>query len=388
MKRFTAFILIIVMVLGSGKVCAWAEEPAVLDWQRKYLLFLEIVRQFGSGANHADSMLHSYILYDIDQNTIPELILHFGSSYASEIGRIYRYRNGKMEFVHSFPFGGGYMASYPDGNGIIFGRGREYAQAMKLWVLTDNGIEEADTILTERVSGAPIYTKVDAVLPDSVMMKEFPGNEDLPIFTYDQWADWLTPRSGVTEGRGGDTERFPENDPAFFDKVICGERSVITCSVILSTVFPKMYDMGDPVETTYQKAEENLARHSHYYSEWQGYRDLDYSTRTVKTVDLNGDGQLEALISFTYCLDVWEDLQFSIILSEQDGIVYAYLFRNMSIQDADANGVLYRYYVDKDKRFLIDEFAFRFVFDREHNFLLTVPYTNYLNPRTVREQLP
>ena len=98
--------------------------------------------------------------------------------------------------------------------------------------------------------------------------------------------------------------------------------------------------------------------------------------RAVFLSDLNGDGKLEAVCSTVYRIDD-DYTAFTIILSEQNGKVYAYALSDEPIAGVDARGTLYYNYPAKWTNFTY-EGAYRLCFDGNACFQVSVPLKNYI----------
>jgi hypothetical protein len=109
---------------------------------------------------------------------------------------------------------------------------------------------------------------------------------------------------------------------------------------------------------------------------------LDTGSQVIRYADLNGDGQLEAVCSYLLPLNADNYIQFSIILSEQSGTVYAYTLMSVAVTDVAPEGVLYYYF--RDPMYAVDvhtEYAFKLYFDREQAFFTRVPFVLYSGTR-------
>lgn len=366
--------------LAQANVHLLTEQPSALGattntayssaWKSAYRAIIENAKMNGSGRD-SDSELHSYTLYDIDKNGIPELILHFGTSTAGSHGRVYGYFGDSAALLKDFAYGGNFFASYPEGNGILFAHARMGGQSVKLWMLVNDRIIESEALFTEALEGRLQYSDISDIISGSTNLTEFPGDTFYPLDCYEEWADDLSPFI-IPVNREA---RFPQNDPDFYQNVIEGLVPLVPClvSVEYDDLWKHSFSAGNTfldlvkaainVGAMYRTVPENI---------------LETGSHSIGYYNLNGDGQLEAVCSFLFPLNKEEVLQFSIILSEQAGEVYAYTLMSKAVTDVDSEGVLYYYF--RDPMFSLDvhtEYAFKLHFERDRAFIVRVPFERY-----------
>jgi hypothetical protein len=139
--------------------------------------------------------------------------------------------------------------------------------------------------------------------------------------------------------------QYPYQDPAFYEKLISGSGEVFAVTADGYTHSPGRIGFQE------------LLRKDTVADWMQG----DLHILSVTPADLNGDGQLECFVAAN---DGSRDVR--IVLSEQDGNVYAYLLNYTDGYEVDASGNIFcssPYY----------SVRYRLIFDGEQAFLLNLP---------------
>lgn len=288
----------------------------------------------------------SYLVYDIDKDGIPEMIVKTGTCEADYHGALYTFRDGKA-FQVGEDLGLGHAGFYsdPGENGIILMWGHMgYASAVRI-SLADGLAEEPlyEDDLNARLEADPDadYVYPGDVIPGSVYLTMCRGNLTLPMTQYDEIKRILEgEKPAVTEGQ------YPNGDPAFFENLINGNGEVFAVTADGFTNSPGRIGFQDLLK------QDVMAK-------WmQG----DLRILSAVPTDLNGDGQLEDWIAAS---DGSSEVR--IILHEQDGVVYAYLLNYTDGYEPDADGNIVcssPYY----------SFRYRLIFDGEQAFLLDLPH--------------
>lgn len=348
-------------------------------WKNAYRAVLEDARQNGSGLGDSDSELHSYTLYDIDKDDTPELVLHFGTSTAGALGRVYGYSGDGATLLKEFGYGGNFFATYPEGNGVLFAHARMGGQSVKLWMLLNDRIIESEALFTETLEGGRLqYTDISDIISGATNLTEFPGDTLYPIDCYEEWASDLSP----IKHSANQEARFPQNDPDFYKHVLEDLTPVVPCMVSAEYdyLWRDWFSAGNTCSSVVKAA---VSASAMYRTVPENI--LSTGSQVLRYSDLNRDGQLEAVCSYLLPLNDQEYLQFSVILSEQSGEVYAYTLMSTAVTDIDPYGVLYYYF--RDPMFSVDvhtEYAFRLYFDRDYAFSARVPFEQYGGSRMTK----
>ena len=130
--------------VSSYLAVGWLDKPA-------HSIYDDTIRNLYNYYNTMDfSPYPSYTTYDINKDGIPELIYDDGMYEAARQFHVYTYQNGKVVFVGSHGACHGYVASYPNGNGILLmgghmGYEHTYRLQIKNNKLTSTLIQEKDT---------------------------------------------------------------------------------------------------------------------------------------------------------------------------------------------------------------------------------------------------
>ena len=181
------------------------------------------------------------------------------------------------------------------------------------------------------------YVYPGDVIPGSVYLTLCRGDLTLPMTHYEEinrCLEGLQP--AVTE------EQYPNQDPAFFENLINSNGEVFAVTADGYTNSPGLIGFRD------------LLRQNVMAKWMQG----DLSILSITPADLNGDGQLECFVAAGT-----GGSEVRIVLSEQDGTVFAYLMNYAEGYEPDADGniccnspyfpALYRLIFDGEQAFLL-----------------------------------
>ena len=287
----------------------------------------------------------SYLVYDIDKDAIPELLVKTGTCEADYHGAFYTFRDGQA-FQVGEELGLGHCSLYsdPGENGIIMMWGHMgYASAARI-TLTDGYTEELlyEDNLNDRLQEDPDadYIYPGDVIPGSVYLTLCPGDLTLAMTHYEEISRCL---EGTLPAAA--EEHYPNQDEAFFENLISSSGEVFAVTADGFTNSPGRIGFRELLR-------QNVA------ANWmQG----DLGILSVIPADLNGDGKLECCVAAS---DGGSEVR--ILLSEQDGTVFAYLINYAEGYEPDAEGNLFcstPYY----------QLRYRLIFDREQAFLLSLP---------------
>ena len=380
---YIAVILPLILIIAgmSFWIFKLYQAKKTLAWKEAYKAVIANARELMSHdiSLFQNSSLHltTYTLYDIDKNGVPELILHFGRSTAEAEGNLYSFRDGEAVLLKQFAFGGNYLSTYPNRNGMIIRHARMGGQNVKLWTLEEERIMESEPLFSEEVK-ANLYTPIGKIVDGAVDLTEFPLDTLAPLVQYEEWEKEINPKSSRSASDSQAGTRFPENNPNFFQDVIDGNKPVIPIAV--SREYDLMWNKPAAVNTTFTDAEKAMAESASNYEYLKPGDSIDFRNRSVKYTDINGDGQLEAICSFSKQLDEYWVLQQTIILSEQKGTVFAYELMDIEVISTDSDGILYYYKND----WVVDatyEYAFKLFYNRGSCYLVYIPVENYSGDR-------
>ena len=336
--------LCLIILLGLFTAQASAEQPA---WAAAYEQILTGLRiQISEEPVEYSTPELWYLLYDIDKDSTPELIVKTGTCEADYHGAIYTFRDGRA-FAAEEELGLGHSSFYsdPGENGVILMYGHMgYASAERV-SLTENGCvgeELYEDNLNERLQEDPgaEYVYPGDVIPGSVYLTLCRGELTLPLTRYEEICRCLEgdlPAAAQT--------RYPNGDDDFFDRLIArgGEVWAVT-----GDGFTK-----SPGKIGFQELLQKGAA-----AEW-----MQGNLRILSSADadLNGDGKLERVLA----VSDGGGSEMRIVLSEQDGTVYAYLmnYRDGYVLDPDGCLRSVSYFTTR----------YRLIFDGKQAFLLMMP---------------
>ena len=350
MKQFQR-ILCICLILALGllpvQATAEAENPV---WMAAYEQILDGWKS-QIAAYPADSYSVpelSYLVYDIDKDGTPELVVKFGTCEADYRGAIYAFRDGQgVQVGEEFGLAHSSFYSDPGENGIIQMSGHMgYAYAVRISLADGYTAEmlyedDLNARMQENPDANADYVSPGDVIPGSVYLTLCRGDLTLPMTHYEEIGRFLEgARPESTEGQ------YPNQDPAFFDSLISGNGEVFAVTADGYTNSPGRIGFQD------------LLRKDVVTDWMQG----DLSILSVTPADLDGDGQLECFIAASDS-GISEVL---IILHEQDSTVYAYLINYTEGYELEPDGTIFcnaPYY----------QVRYRLIFDGEQAFLLYLP---------------
>ena len=339
MKR-NMILLSICLVLSVGlfSISASAEEPA---WAAAYEQVLA-ARRAEISAYDTDYGIPelTYLLYDVDKDGTPELLVKIGTCEADYHGGIYIFRGGRA-FQVGEDLGLGHSSFYsdPGENGIILMYGHMgYASASRI-SLKDGYAEEVlyEDNLNERLQEDPDanYVYPGDVIPGSVYLTLFRGDLTLPLTHYEEIRRY---QEGVASGR------YPNNDASFYDSLMEKNGEVYAVTADGYTNSPGRIRFRELLR---KDAAANWMQD-------------DLSVLSAAPADLNGDGQLECVLAVS---DSGREMR--IVLSEQDGRVYAYLMNYTDGYELDGDGCF--------RTTLYGTTRYRMIFDAEQALLLILP---------------
>ncbi len=342
--RFFCVCLILASGLFAAQAKAVAETPA---WMAAYDGILTGWKsQIPEPSGEFDMVPElSYLIYDIDEDGVPEMVVKFGTCEADYRGAIYTFRDGRaLQVGEERGLAHSSFYSDPGENGIIIMSGHMgYAHATRIF-LNDGYAEELlyeddlDARLRENPDADYIYPS--DVIPGSVYLTLCRGDLTLPMTHYEEISRCLEGALPAAE-----KEQYPNQDEGFYANLISGNGEVYAVTADGFTNSPGRIGFLE------------LLRQDVAAKWMQG----DLSILSAAPADLNGDGQLECFLAAS---DGSSEVR--IILSEQDGSVYAYLMNYAEGYELEEDGNIFcnlPYY----------QVRYRLIFDGEQAFLLTLP---------------
>lgn len=350
MRKLTGMLCVLCMMftLLAGSADATAEG----SWREAYREVLDAIVENGPLYRNDAAIENSYLLYDVDKDGIPELIIKTGTCEADYMGTLYTYRAGEALKVDEFGFGHAALYSDPGENGIIlhyghmgFAFGCRFSLIHGELAYEDLFEDNLNSRLQEDENAE--YIPVENFIPGACYLTLCQVERNLPLLHYEEIRDAMEgtfPKAAETS--------YPNQDEKFFVNVYIGNQPVYAVSADGFTNEPGLIGFRDLLK-------QNVA------AQWM---DGDLQVLGFQLADLNGDGKLECI---TELAEDGSGSRMCIYLAEQDGTVYAYL-QNYAPEtvEADGNGnLLMRYTYSLDLQ--------RLIFDREESLLIRLPLSEF-----------
>lgn len=336
--------LLLFLSLFTAQTQASAEEP---DWVSAYetVLTERMVRVCEGYEDPGFGPEIEYTVYDIDKDGTPELIVKSGTCEADYIGALYSFRDGKaFQFGEEIGLGHSSLYTDPGENGIILLYGH-MGEARAIRISLEDGYAEEllyEDDLNARLREDPDadYLRPGDVIPGSVYLTPCRWGITLPLTRYEEISRLLEGEfPGATEGY------FPQYYGAFYEDILANNAEVFAVTADGFSNSPKWIGFQDLLK-------QNIAA---------SYMSGDLTILSAELADLNGDGKIECVAAVT---DGGGEMR--IVLSEQEGVVYAYLINYAEGYELDEHGnfrIETPYYTSRR----------RLIFDGEEAFLLTLP---------------
>lgn len=282
-----------------------------------------------------------YYLYDVDKDDVPELMVKFGTCEADYDGRLYAFDGEKAVYVGEFPLGHSGLATCPSQNGVILNYGHmggAYMQKMTL----KNGELGFEELMSETLGDDPdaTYTLPGEVIPGADTLSEMKPEDTLPIDAYRTWIQNLEADIEPTTVKDENLEQ------RYLDTILQN-----------GTVVGITAD-GYGGDTGMCTMEEYLGPNM-----VDQYSDTGMEVAAYTCIDMNGDGTEECVLRLCG-VDQQESDGKWVVLSEQDGTMYAYCINYQMSYTLLENGAFrpddeystnnFRILFDKDQCFLYD----------------------------------
>ncbi len=294
-------------------------------WQVRYMEFLTLLQTakttWEPGAWGELVGSESYSLYDVDKDGVPELFVKFGTCEADFFARCYTMsRDGDVVVMAAqFPFGHSSLYTYPDKNGFLRSEGHMgYHEIYEYGPLENWELPPEREIFSEE--DVREYTPVDEIVPGAQPLDRFWTQlgewDDRKYYTSD--SEWREFDDGRPHPSAGKALLLPiadwEDGPA-----PTGDDSERARTAILAALGGETELYGASGDHFY--GDVGWTAWAEYVQPGAAYpyndQPLEISAHTW--LDLNGDGQEECLLELRDSSSTY-----IVVLSEQDGTVYAY----------------------------------------------------------------
>ena len=171
------------------------KEPEYSDWQVAYAAFLEELAGRVKTLRNTDRPDYdpnsvdleigeasgTYVLYDIDKDGAPELLLQYGLGEAGYHTTFYGYRDGAVTEIGDIPTGHTSLYTWPGENAMAYNWGHMGGHFVDQISIVDGGLEETK-FFEESTFDTPEkpYTPMADIVPGSVYLRETRTLAELP----------------------------------------------------------------------------------------------------------------------------------------------------------------------------------------------------------------
>ena len=168
-------------------------EPA--DWQLAYAAFLEGLAERVKTLRDTDRPDYdpntveleigeasgTYVLYDIDKDGIPELLIRYGLGEAGYHTTVYGYRDGTVTEIGDVPTGHTSLYAWPDENAVAYNWSHMGGHFVDKLSIVDGALEETKFFEEDNFNDPErSYTPMADIVPGSVYLRETRTLAELP----------------------------------------------------------------------------------------------------------------------------------------------------------------------------------------------------------------
>ena len=317
------------------------------DWKASYKALMREIMENSYGVD-------GYYLYDVDKDGIPEITVEFGDCEASYGGGLYTFDGEKAVYAGEFRLGHSGLATCPSQNGMILScahMGVAYMQKITL----ENGQLGFEDLLEETLEDwDDTYTHPGEIIPGADYLSEMKPGDTLPMDTYGIWLGNMRAEIDAT------TTADEALEQRYLDIILQNG------TIVGITADGFGGDLGTCTMEEYLGP--NMV---------EKYADAGMVVEAYTYIDMNGDGTEECVLRLGeadpeeayYVSDLW------VVLSEQDGTMYAYCINYSASFTLLENGTFRpdgEYYVNN----------FRMLFDKDQCFL----YNTWLDEKHAEQE--
>lgn len=302
------------------------EETVYADWQVAYAAFLEELAEQVKALRDTDrpdydpntvdleigEVSGTYVLYDVDKDGVPELLLQYGLGEAGYHTTFYGYRDGAVTEIGDVPTGHTSLYTWPDENAVAYNWGHMGGHFVDKISIVDGKLEETKFFEEDTFDDPEKpYTPMADIVPGSMYLREtrtlaeLPelGALTLPVYDYgrDRTPVEIDPEQNAAAKAA--IENVLEDGGEFYGVTadgFGGDTGWTTLQAYLQPGGVTEY-AEKPLEVTAPWA-------------WE---------------DFNGDGRREAVVSVRNGEgDSFSDTKY-VVFAQQEGTVYAYCLNYM-----------------------------------------------------------
>ncbi len=312
------------------------QEPQLPEeelWREKYIDFLsELCRQeaavrkidrpdYDPNVYPAEigGLSDAYMLYDVDKDGVPELLLHYGKSEAARRTEVYTVRAGDMVLAGEFPSGHAAFYSCPEENGVLYNWGHMGGHVVEKISLTENSLSR-ETVLEETWSDPETdYTAVEALVSGS---RPLLGARTTLGLTFGEEASSAADQPLTLPIAEYGRERVPAAPDPDAERAA---KDAITAVLEREGTFCGVSADGFGGETGPVTLKEYVLPGGA-----TAYADSPLEVSEIRWLDLNEDGQTDALATLRHEEgDSFDGVLRTIFSLEEDGQVYGYCLNYM-----------------------------------------------------------
>ena len=271
-----------------------------------------------------------YILYDIDKDGVPELIVKRGTCEADYTGTVYTWRGGAPLTLGEIHLGHGGVATWPGENAMLHIWGHMGYQQMSKVCISGTGLTE-ELIFEEDInqSGGEYTPTASVVLGSGALSLSVPTANELLLSCWQEVIDWAEGRGTAPSTAAG----WPNGDPDFYMKLVDTDGAV------------QMSDREGPL------AFSELMRSGTLYQ----YTEGDLSIADTSYADFNLDGSMDCLL----CLnDGTEYGNYGLLLNHESGVTYGYFIFSMRAPQISPDATVSTSWSDSDPHRTLERFFF------------------------------
>lgn len=291
-------------------------------------------------------MSETYSLYDVDKDGVPELFVKYGNCEAAYTTQCYTFRDGQVVCIGEFRSGHSGLYTCPGKSAVVRSEGHMGYAELYEYPMEGGVLTEERVLFTEE--DVWDYTPVDEIVPGAEHIGYYYtqlGEYDT-FKGYDPESEWHEYDDGRLHPAAGRALLLPIADwgdgPAPTGSSSERARAAILAALNGETKFYGAcgdHFYGDVGWTTW---EEYIQPNGAY-----PYNDEPLVVSAHAWRDMNGDGQEELLLQVVTVTgedngEPWA-IESTVMLSEQDGTVYAYFFSLSERNDFCTDGAIRQY---------------------------------------------
>ena len=268
-----------------------------------------------------------YVLYDVDKDGTPELFVRYGKCEAAYRTKVYTYREGTVAELGEFISGHGSLYTWPGENGVAYNWSHMGGHVVEKISLVDGALVQENVFEEKWTDPDMDYTDMADIVPGSLYLRGARTTLEL-IFLEEAGSDADTPLTLPIDDYGRERTRR-KLDPARNEAA----REAITAVLKDSAELCGVSADGFGGESGTMTLKQYLAPGG-----VDRYAEVPQKVDKLAWLDVNGDGQTECVLSLLDA-DNWPDQM--VILSEQEGMVYAYCLSYQGGYSLDREGVFW-----------------------------------------------